>query len=78
MDKRDALLNERQAQEKAILKLLIDARTETRRLAVDLQTLQQELFIAQVNLAGAHLYNLYLDDYLRKVERKMPQKEKSK
>ena len=78
MDKRDALLNERQAQEKAILKLLIDARTETRRLAVDLQTLQQELFIAQVNLAGAHAYNLYLDDYLRKVERKMPQKEKSK
>jgi hypothetical protein len=68
-DERAKLLKDRQAHEKGLHKMLIDARTETRRLALDLQRLQQELFLAQVDLAGAHAYNLYLDNRLRQVER---------
>jgi hypothetical protein len=71
VEKQDSLLNERIATEKELRERLLKARAETRRLAVELETLQQELFEAQKDLSGAHGYNVYLDARLRELERKL-------
>jgi hypothetical protein len=70
-DKQEGLLNERIATEKELREKLLKARAETRRLALELEILQQELFEAQKDLSGAHGYNVYLDARLRELERKL-------
>jgi hypothetical protein len=73
-DERVKQLADRQTHEKGILKQLVESRKATRELAADLQRLQQELFLAQVDLAGAHAYNLYLAERLRNLESKAQSK----
>jgi hypothetical protein len=69
-DDHQKLLISRNEQEKSMLKGLIEARTETRKMALELQRLQYELFTAQVDLAGAHAYVQYLERRLRELEQK--------
>jgi hypothetical protein len=64
------LLESRTAQEKDTLVQLYEARAQTRQLARDLKALQDQLFIAQVNLRGAHEYNQYLVERLQAAEKK--------
>jgi hypothetical protein len=73
---RAALLETRKQHEFDVFNKLLKDREETWRLAKELKRLQQELFLAQVDLVGAHDYNLYLENHLRQVERKMLEKEK--
>jgi len=66
----DSQLKSRIGHEDGILKDLVKARAKTRELAEALQLLQQELFVAQVNLAGVHEYNLYLAERVKQLEKK--------
>jgi hypothetical protein len=68
---REFHLETRKTHEKDILDKLQKTRAKTQALAKDLQRLQQQLFLAQVDLIGAHDYNLYLEQYLSDLERKM-------
>jgi hypothetical protein len=68
-DENAKLLETRVAQEKDTIKKLFEARDYTRQLARDLKTLQDQLFIAQTNLRGAHEYIQYLADRLQAAER---------
>jgi hypothetical protein len=78
LDKRQALLADRGATEKVLLEKVQEARKETRRLALQLERLQKELYDAQVDLSGAHEYNVYLNNYLREAEQRMQAKQKTK
>jgi hypothetical protein len=77
LEKRQAHLADRGTTEKVLLEKLQEARKETRRLAAQLEKLQRELYDAQVDLSGAHEYNIYLNNYLREVEQRM-QKQQTK
>jgi hypothetical protein len=68
---REIHLETRKTHEKEVLDKLLKARAKTQALAKDLQRLQQQLFLAQVDLIGAHDYNIYLYEYLRDLELKM-------
>jgi hypothetical protein len=68
---REFHIETRKTHEKEILDKLLKARAKTQALAKDLQRLQQQLFLAQVDLIGAHDYNIYLEQYLSDFERKM-------
>jgi hypothetical protein len=63
-------LQDRVVYEQGMLNDLAKARTRTKDMAEALLALQQELFVAQVNLAGVHEYNLYLAERLKEQERK--------
>jgi len=69
-DERAKLLEDRTVQEKDAIAKLLEARNQTRQLAHDLKTLQDELFIAQLNLRGAHEYIQYLVERLAEAEKK--------
>jgi hypothetical protein len=77
LEKRQAHLADRGTTEKVLLEKLQEARKETRRLATQLEKLQRELYDAQVDLSGAHEYNVYLNNYLREAEQRM-QKQQTK
>jgi hypothetical protein len=77
LEKRQELLADRTKTEAVLLERVQEARKETRRLALQLEKLQKELFDAQVDLSGAHEYNIYLNNYLRETEQRM-QKQKTK
>ena len=66
------LLEARTGQEKDTIEKLSEARAQTRQLARDLKNLQDQLFIAQVNLRGAHEYIQYLAERLAAVEKSTP------
>jgi hypothetical protein len=68
-DQNAKLLESRVAQEKDTVEKLFEARAFTRQLARDLKNLQDQLFVAQTNLRGAHEYIQYLADRLQAAER---------
>jgi hypothetical protein len=68
-DENSKLLETRMAQEKDAIEKLFEARAYTRQLARDLKNLQDQLFIAQINLRGAHEFIQYLADRLQAAER---------
>ena len=70
----ETLLNDRGKLEQETIAKLTEARATTRQLAMEVQALQDELFAAQLNLAGAQQYNLYLADRLQTVEKRAKSK----
>ena len=67
----EKLLEDRVKLEQETKAKLIEARAATRQLAIEVKALQDELFAAQVNLAGrAENYNLYLANRLIEAEKK--------
>jgi hypothetical protein len=75
---RAQLLKARTKHEQEIFNKMMNARADTEKLAKRLKQLQQELFLAQIDLIGAHDYNLYLDQYLREAEFKLVKDKKGK
>jgi hypothetical protein len=68
-DERAKQLDNRTTQEKATVDQLLEARDKTRQLQLDLKTLQDQLFLAQLELRGAHEYVQYLVQRLGAAER---------